>query len=268
MPKARSPAYPAIGLKEAVEAVTKIYNADYQNPIPREVAAKHMGYNGLNGKSLGALSALLKYGLLEGRGNDTRVSERAVRIIANQPGTTFRADAITEAMKAPELFVDLDLRFQNGKASDQAIRAYLLMQKFIPSAADNALRSYRETKTLVTEESEAYNNRAAEARGDDHFDVDVGQDSTEMNASNDGHDAAKGSRHASLGPIPEYLTRPILEKFSLDEGEVTLTLPGRLSPDSYKDLEDRLNIILRGLKRRAELGDNLRKTGDDEKGAN
>src|SRR5258708_6197968 len=79
MAKARSPAYPTIGLKEAIDGVSRIYKEDYQNPIPRELAARHMGYNSLNGKSLGALSALLKYGLLEGRGNETRVSDLAVR---------------------------------------------------------------------------------------------------------------------------------------------------------------------------------------------
>jgi hypothetical protein len=64
------------------------------------------------------------------------------------------------------------------------------------------------------------------------------------------------------------LTRPIQEKFSLDEGEVTLTLPSRLSAASYQDLEDRLTIILRGVKRRMELSDRLRKVGDEEEAAN
>ncbi|MGA3303933.1 MAG: hypothetical protein ABSC72_11685 [Methylovirgula sp.] len=261
MAKARSPAYPAIGLKEAIEAVTRIYKEDYQNPIPREVAAKHMGYSGLNGKSLGALSALLKYGLLEGRGNDTRVSDRAVHIIAYEPGTTPRADAIQEAMTGPELFVDLDLRFQNGRASDQAIRAYLLTQKFIPAAADHALRSYRETKALVTAESEAYNKLLIE-RGGVTGQAEVHD--MEMIAQTR-NEAKKGE---GLGPIPDYLTRPIQEKFSLDEGEVTLTLPSRLSAASYQDLEDRLTIILRGVKRRMELSDRLRKVGDEEEAAN
>ena len=147
-----SPAYPAIGLKEAVDAVTQIYKADYQNPIPREVAAKHMGYNGLNGKSLGALSALVKYGSLEGRGDDTKVSDRAVKIIAHPPGAEERVEALKGAMTAPELFVELDLRFQGGKASDEAIRSYLLTHKFIPAAADNVIRSYRDTKALLTSE--------------------------------------------------------------------------------------------------------------------
>ncbi|MDE2106875.1 MAG: hypothetical protein KGL39_57200 [Patescibacteria group bacterium] len=56
----------------------------------------------------------------------------------------------------PELFAELDAKFPGGKASDGAIRSYLLTQKFIPQAADAALRAYRETKDLVNEEGAAY----------------------------------------------------------------------------------------------------------------
>lgn len=156
MGKARSPQYPAIGLKDAVEKVTAVYSQDYQNPIPRAVAAAHMGYQSLNGKSLGVLSAVLKYGLLEGRGDDTRVSDLAVSIIAHPVGTPERAEALKEAATKPELFGELDARFQGGKASDQALRSYLLTQKFIPSAADAVIRSYRETKQLVDAEGAGY----------------------------------------------------------------------------------------------------------------
>lgn len=156
MAKARSPSYPAISLKEALEKIGEIYDRDYQNPIPKAVAAAHMGYGGLNGKSLGVLAALSKFGLLEGRGNDSRVTDLAVKIIAHPHGTPERAEGIKEAAEKPELFSELDGRFQGGKASDQAIRSYLLTQKFIPSGADAVIRSYRETKQLVESECGGY----------------------------------------------------------------------------------------------------------------
>lgn len=158
MAKARSPQYPAIGLKEAVDKINDIYQQDYQNPISREVAAAHMGYKGLNGKSLGILSALGKYGLLAGRGNDSHVSDLAVRIIAHPHGDSERGEAIKEAASKPTLFEEIENRFQSGNASDQAIRSYLLTQKFIPAAADAAIRSYRETKQFVESESISYDS--------------------------------------------------------------------------------------------------------------
>jgi hypothetical protein len=141
-----------------VEKVSAVYASDYQNPIPRVVAAQHMGYQSLNGKSLGVLSATVKYGLLEGRGDETRVSDLAVQIIAHGPGTPDRAEAIKRAAMAPGLFAELESRFPGGKASDQALRSYLLTQKFIPSAADSAIRAYRETKQFVEEESRSYSS--------------------------------------------------------------------------------------------------------------
>src|SRR6266446_5546494 len=79
MARTRSPQYPAIGLKEAIEKVSAVYRRDYQAPTQRGVIASHMGYNSLNGKSLGVLSAIGKYGLLEVRGSEYRVSDLAVR---------------------------------------------------------------------------------------------------------------------------------------------------------------------------------------------
>ena len=67
-----------------------------------------------------------------------------------------RAAAIREAAGRPDLFAELDARYPEGKGSDTAIRSYLLIQKFIPQAADAALRSYRETKALVEAEGGGY----------------------------------------------------------------------------------------------------------------
>jgi hypothetical protein len=156
MAKARSPEYPAISLGEAVEKVSAAYAKDYQNKVQRVVLAEHMGYKTLNGKSLGVLSAVGKYGLLEGRGDETRVSDLAVTIIAHPPGSAERVAALREAAGKPELFAELDQRFQGGRVSDPAIRAWMLQQKFIPQAADTALRSYRETKQFVESEAGGY----------------------------------------------------------------------------------------------------------------
>jgi hypothetical protein len=42
------------------------------------------------------------------------------------------------------------------------------------------------------------------------------------------------------------------EMFNLDEGPVTLRVPATLSPESYQDMADRIEIFLRGLKRRSD----------------
>jgi hypothetical protein len=48
------------------------------------------------------------------------------------------------------------------------------------------------------------------------------------------------------------------ERFDLDEGPVTLSVPSVLSPESYKDLADRIEIVLRRLKRLSDAEAALR----------
>jgi hypothetical protein len=241
MAKVRSPSYPAIGLKEALEKAEAVYRNDYQNQVPRAVAANHMGYASLNGKSLGVLAALLKYGLLEGRGDSTRVSDLALRIIAHRAGDAERMDAVREAASRPELFAELDKRYLDGKGSDAAIRSYLLTQKFIPQAADNALRSYRETKQLVEQEIIAYHAN----QPDDGADMD-----DDML-----HSGAPDAPTHNLQLPPEDDGRAGVRRavFDLSEGEVVITYPDALSPESVSDLQDYLNVFMKKARREAGI---------------
>lgn len=152
MAKARSPRYPAIGLPEAIEKVRAVYDNDFTNEVPKEVVAAHMGYGGLNGASLGVISAVSKFGLLVGGGKGMRVSDRALAILVNEPGHPDRADAIREAAAEPALFAELFQQFPNG-ASDQNLKSYLITRmKFLPSAVEGAIRAFRSTESLVQKE--------------------------------------------------------------------------------------------------------------------
>lgn len=245
MAKTRSPEYPAVGLKEAVERVKLVYDKDYQNKVPKAVIATHMGYKGLNGTSLPVLAALGKYGLLEGRGDETRVSDLALAIIAHAPGSPERVEALRTAAMAPELFSELSAKFPGGKASDQAIRSYLLTQRFIPAAADTAIRSYRETIQLVEAESGGYMEpQKQEAAMHQTGAVGVAPNPSWMSPE----------AQRLLGTTSSDIKRPemLQEVFNLDEGPVTLTFPAKLSPASYEDLQAHLDIFLRKAKRRAD----------------
>jgi hypothetical protein len=235
MAKARSPQYPSIGLKEAIEKIGAVYKKDYQNKVPRDVVAKHMGYESLHGKALGVLSTLGKYGLLEGRGDESRVSDLAVKIIAHEEGSPERAAAINESALKPELFAEIEKRF-GPKVSDTALRSYLLTQKFIPTAADSAIRAYRETKQLVEAESEGYIEPVKQEQS-----VNLSDATTSLL-----------DRPASSFQAPAAKGRMLQEVFNLDEGPVTLNFPEHLSAESYEDLKDHLDLFLRKAKRQAD----------------
>ena len=62
----RSPNFPSVNLADAIEAVRAIYQREGRSLMPRLSAAKALGYNSMNGRSLSKLGALRGYGLLDG----------------------------------------------------------------------------------------------------------------------------------------------------------------------------------------------------------
>ncbi len=225
MSRSRSPNYPQIGLKEAIQRVSSVYKRDYQAPLTRDLAAERLGYSGLNGKSLAVLAALGKFGLLEGRGEETRVTDLAVRILAFPPGSAERRLALQEAAGRPELFTELDQRFARGQASDGAIRAWLITRGFIPPAAEAAVRAYRATRQMLEAEGEAPAPPVPVPPAD----------------------------AAEPAPAPRVESGTRRAVFGLAEGEVVITAPVFLSAESVNDLQDYLDVFMKRARREAGL---------------
>ena len=237
----RSPRYPILGLGQILERVRSVYEADHRNRIPKEIVARHIGYNSLNGKSLGVISAMLKYGLLEGGSDRMWISDRAVLILEHAPGQPERIQAIQEAASEPELFAELNAAF-SGKASDAALRSFLITKrKFIPRSADKAIRAYRETQEVVEREVQGYREESPE---DDTLMPPSEQFMPGQRAGDPG--SSRGSFSGSA--LPEGSRREVI---TLDEGDVVITFPETLSSVSVADLKDHLELFIRKAERRA-----------------
>ena len=150
MARIRSPNYPQISLPTAIERVAMIFSKEHQHPAPKEVVVKDMGYNGIHGNSLGALSALSKYGLLERSGQDYKVSERAIAIIHPLDDKS-KAAALREAAQAPALFSEIFEHFKGQLPSDDNLRSYLIRKGFAESALTSAIDSLRETMKFIAD---------------------------------------------------------------------------------------------------------------------
>src|SRR6202035_981532 len=153
--------YPAISLSEAVAKVERIYEKEGPNAMSSEVAAQHMGYSGLNGASLTALAALKKYGLLEGRAEDLRITPAGIVIVSDKksPDQSERAAALKVGFLSDPLFRELDERFK-GKTTEINVVSYLQKKGFAPQAARAAAKSYIESSTFVVHEAEGYDWRS------------------------------------------------------------------------------------------------------------
>jgi hypothetical protein len=142
----RSPNYPGIPLKHAIDLTDKIFRADRTNAIDREVAAEHMGYSGLTGRTLKLLGALSQFGLLDkvGKGK-VRVSPTAVSILHGIDDE--KHQALLSAATSPVLFKRIRDAFD--QPSEKTITSFLMKEGFTDVAVGPVLKSYSETNSFL-----------------------------------------------------------------------------------------------------------------------
>lgn len=161
MAKVRSPNYPALGLPDAIAKADMVYKKEHTHKASQEVIAKAMGYSGLNGSSMVAISALRKFGLLEESGDGLKISKDALTILVDPKDSIERAKAIQRAAFLPALFADFKSEYGSSLPSDENIRAFLIKRGFSPSTVDAPIRTYRDTLSLVTELQKVYSGDQA-----------------------------------------------------------------------------------------------------------
>jgi len=207
MAKTRSPNYPALSLGDALDQARKIYAKDHRASIPREVAAKHMGYGSLNGTSLGAVSALLKYGLIEGRG-EVKITDDAVAAMAAREGSPERQAALERLALSPTIFAQLYEDCGGEVGSDEAMVANLQTKyKFKPNAARAVAENFRETIEF-----------AFGASGDNTGDVETNSEVDQMEPTMD---------PTPQTPATEVWRQKQLARMALEEREyMVVTLAG------------------------------------------
>jgi hypothetical protein len=160
--RVRSPNYPSMSLIEAVQQIQKLFGKIGQHPAPRDSIATSMGYSGLHGASATAISALAKYGLIERQGEDYKLSERAMKIIAPHNASE-KGQALQDAAKEPALFAELIEHFGGDVPTDEVLRPYLIRKGFAQAAVAGVIAAYRDTMDLVTREGGGYADPQASA---------------------------------------------------------------------------------------------------------
>ncbi len=169
MPKVRSPNYPSLSLGPALEAVRPAFKSENRNKMSRTVLAKHLGYNSLNGRSLAKIGAVRAYGLLDGSGDELRISDDAVIALNAPAGSPERAAALGRLALKPSLFQELRKDFPDTLPSLENLKFSLVKKQFTSDAAEKAAKSYLATMNLVAGIPDAYNppDDAEESVNDD-----------------------------------------------------------------------------------------------------
>lgn len=209
MAKVRSPNYPLMSLGPALEAIRPAFKAENRNKMSRSVLAKHLGYTSLNGRALGKIGAVRAYGLLDGSGDELRISDDAVIALNAPQGSPERTEALGRLGWRPSLFQELRKDFPDTLPSLDNLKFTLIKRQFTPDAAEKAAKSYLATVNLVSGIPDAY----------------TGADDDE-----DGEDEVVGKGKAKVhSPPPPRGTPPAKGKIMDGERELTA---GLLSKDA------------------------------------
>jgi hypothetical protein len=143
--KIRSPSFPFIGLREAEARARVLYQAERRNAVRPEVAATHWGYSAKSSGAMQTIGALRAYGLLTGEGM-VRLTEPAVRLLLDDPGSPERSALLRTAALAPPVHARLWERYGADLPSDKSLRSFLVMELgFNEGSVELCLRNYRET---------------------------------------------------------------------------------------------------------------------------
>jgi len=154
----RSPPYPYIPLRKAVERAAVLYHAAPRFPVDLADLADVWGYGRKSSGVPQTAAALLHFGLLSDQGSGSgrvfRLTDDALHIIQDTaPHSAKRQRALKRAALAPRIHAELWERFGDPHEVSRAVLIdYLTADRsdrgdapFSPTAADDLLTEYRQT---------------------------------------------------------------------------------------------------------------------------
>lgn len=151
MARKRSPAYPAIDLKTAIDRARSLYATEHENLVPLESVLASWKLSVTSGGGMAQIAALRYYGLLEQKksktGRQVKLSALALDIILDdRENSGERQTAIRQAALKPTLHAELWEKWGANLPSDQTFRHYLLRDRgFNSSYVGNAIETYKDT---------------------------------------------------------------------------------------------------------------------------
>lgn len=142
----RSPAYPVISLKDALEKARLVHKEDKRFPVSRAVVLKHMGFadekSGLGNRQLAATK---QYGLIEETDSGFRISDLGYKLLFLSETSPERPRLLKTAARTPKIFKELWDRY-GSEGSESNISDFLIHQReFNPSSVKDVIGIYRST---------------------------------------------------------------------------------------------------------------------------
>lgn len=143
----RSPNYPTVGLREAVERVRNMYQKDGRAGAPPKIAAVHIGFQTPHGQAMSVLAALKKFGLLEEVKDRLVPTQRAIEILNLPENDTRRVQALKDAALDPPIYRELvEQHKTTGLPADDVLQSELKTYgNFNPNAVVGFVKDFKDS---------------------------------------------------------------------------------------------------------------------------
>jgi hypothetical protein len=143
----RSPNYPAVGLKEAIDRLKLFMREDGRAGAAPAIAAKHIGFATAHGQAYSVLAALKKFGLVEDKDGRIVPTQRGAEINSLPESDPRRLKAIREAAVSPSIYAELiEQHKDTGLPGDDTLTGELIAYKgFNPNGVKEFLKGFKET---------------------------------------------------------------------------------------------------------------------------
>lgn len=244
--RVRSPSFPFIPLERALERASAMLERHKTFAAPRNALAQTWGQKDTSSSFLQTVSALKAFGLIEGEGTGGSqrfvLTDLAQRILLDTREER-RDAAVMESATKPPLLKEFQERWSGGRPSDEhCISELQLDHRFNRNTAANFLKVFDETIRFLQ------NNPS-----------DSASESGEIEESGGCSDASPPLDESPPTP-PQRVRRekaPGMKEdvFTLAEGDAVLQWPSSISQESYVDLKDWLDLMLRKIERQAVADD-------------
>ncbi|MBJ6122092.1 hypothetical protein [Sphingomonas mollis] len=222
----RSPSFPYIGLTRAVERLTEFHRQAERHDISvADAATLAWGLTPRSSAALQTVAALLAYGLIDSRGagdrRTVRISDLGRRAMTDQlPGE--REQALAVAALKPRLITEFRDRWGPERPANAVATDLLTAHGLTTDGARAFLRVYDDTVAYALVTSPRT------------IDEPAYPDTPPFDAS-------------TIDTRPGEETN----RFTIDEGVVTIVFPAVMTPDSVDELEQFLNLFIKRARRRA-----------------
>jgi hypothetical protein len=238
----RSPKFPYIGLKKALERIEVLHGKVKRYEARIADIAKDWDLSPKSSSTDRNVAALQSFGLIEDSGNGEnrkiKLSELGARIIADQrPGV--RESLLAEAALKPPIISDYHRKWIGGRPDEAHALSQLQFEGgFTAEGARLFLRVFDETIRFI---ASSHSEKTADFEEDEDSNAEV--------EFENGADLERSAKPKIPKRRLESKTGMKEDVFSLHEGDVTFQWPETISAESFEDLEDWMKLMLRKIKR-------------------